>query len=400
MEEETPKNQLMNYDKEGNAFIYYPGDLEDFYSQVPERVAKAKRLGWQDFGDTETSQTRLQKMASLPKETKIPIQLNNPLNIKIDPRSPEGHYGVASRYAMKLEGGEPYMDENKHLIFDSPDSGLRGAVADYSAKMKENKDISIIDYAKEHAKDYKTWTKNTIDTLGVSQDTKVGTINPMDFIEAVSQTEGFSNKEKNPVFRDKQHFEDINTKVQEDFRQQSVDDLYAEFEKIKLGDKKSTEKLDVNAKQLEEKTLEMYPLTTEARNLLNKRIIPKTTTSEDYASAEKIGENTEVSINKEQKEPTSMFHEFFHTFFNHDKFFGANAKAFQSQFDIVKASDPRLQLIDEILEKDKKNYGKFPPKWIMEERFAWVGELFGQGGLSSFPAELQPFYKRYLNTTI
>lgn len=386
MEEETPKNQLMNYDKEGNVFIYYPGDLEDFYSQVPERVEKAKRLGWQDYGDTETDQTRLQKMASLPKETKTPVQLNNPLNIKIDTRSPEGHYGVASRYAMKLEGGEPYMDENKHLIFDSPDSGLRGAVADYSAKMKEHKDLSITDYAKMHTQDEqgsKNWAYNTADTLGVSQDTKVGTIKPREFIEAGSQSEGFSNRKTNPVFRDDKHFEDINAQVQEDFRQKSVDDLYAEFEKIKLGDKKSVEKLDVNAKQLEEKTLEMYPLTTEARNLLKDKVKPKITTSEDYASAEKDGNKTEVLINDKQKQPTNMFHEFFHTFFNHDKFFGTNAKSFQSQFDIVKANDPRLQLIDEILTKDKKNYGEFPPKWITEERFAWVGELLGQGGRKS-----------------
>ena len=86
-------------------------------------------------------------------------------------------------------------------------------------------------------------------------------------------------------------------------------------------------------------------------------------------------------------------HEKVHAWVAYSPEFKEMGAIFQKDFDALKTSDERLQLIEKILETDKKNYGELTPDGLTEERYAYIAEMFGGGGLESIPPPLRKYYE-------
>ena len=139
-----------------------------------------------------------------------------------------------------------------------------------------------------------------------------------------------------------------------------------------------------------------YPLTDEARQT----VLENTTQTNkhipgEYASFDESKSGPD-KINISEPHPTNTFHEMVHSWVANT----ANKPdltAFQSAFDQEKATNPILQNINQILSQDTHNYPASAAKDLPEERYAYVAEAYGAGGLNAIPESLRPFYQDLLN---
>src|SRR3990167_8181220 len=132
------------------------------------------------------------------------------------------------------------------------------------------------------------------------------------------------------------------------------------------------------------------PFTPEASEVINKVDVKKVPQGKKHYLAafnEKTGKIEDVNA-----KPSDIFHEQVHAWIENTPEFNEIHQDFQKDFDILKKTDAKLQLIEEILIKDQKNYGKMSPKDLTEERFSYIAEMYGGKGLDSIPKELQKYY--------
>lgn len=172
---------------------------------------------------------------------------------------------------------------------------------------------------------------------------------------------------------------------------QSVSQLYKTFDdqRLKAAGSASADMKDV---------ANTYPLTDEAK----KTILDNTTQTNkhipgEFASFDNSGAGKD-KINISEPQDTNTFHEMIHSWIANTKD-KPDLNAFQSAFDQEKATNPVLKNIDEILSKDTHNYPASSAKDLPEERFAYVAEAYGVGGIDAVPESLRPFYKDVLSNS-
>ena len=144
-----------------------------------------------------------------------------------------------------------------------------------------------------------------------------------------------------------------------------------------------------------------FPLSPEANSVIKNNVRIKTlseNSKEPYLASfeKKSGKDLIENVNASKGD---IFHEDIHAWVANTPDFNKFYKDFQQSFDSLKQSEPKLQLIEDILKTDKKNYSSFNSKDLTEERFAYVGEMFGGGGIDAIPESLKPYYDNLLSAT-
>lgn len=142
-----------------------------------------------------------------------------------------------------------------------------------------------------------------------------------------------------------------------------------------------------------QEVLDRYPFTKEAIDiLLNIPVIQKPDNS-NY-DGEFVERSSKDYIVVRDKTSTTLFHEMIHAYIANSKFFSGIKRRFQKAFDLELKTNKTLQTINDILETDKTNYPSGSD--LTEERFCYLAEAYGAGGIQNFPSALQEFYEDVL----
>jgi len=144
-----------------------------------------------------------------------------------------------------------------------------------------------------------------------------------------------------------------------------------------------------------EEVLAKYPFTEYVVEVLSKiKVVEKPDTASYVGEfVEKTGRDLIVVRDKKS---TTLFHEMIHAYIANSNFFSGIKYSFQVAFDQELKSNATLQLINKVLE-DKVNYPD--QSTLTEERYAYVGEAYGAGGLQNLPESLKGFYEEILVNT-
>lgn len=115
-----------------------------------------------------------------------PERNNNPINVKAG--------GVSDAFAMKNADGSPTTDEQGHLIFASPEDGVRGAKEDLKAKVNGRSrylanNPTIAELGSVFAED-PNWGRSVASILGVGVNSKTQDIDFEKLFRAVARQEG------------------------------------------------------------------------------------------------------------------------------------------------------------------------------------------------------------------
>lgn len=122
----------------------------------------------------------------------IPQRNNNPGNVKTTGTRTGG---VAAQYALRNPDGTPKVDKYNHLIFPTPEAGLRGLVADLTAKINGQSSYmpanpSLAQLGSVYAEDG-SWASGVARILGVPVGTATSTIPMTSLVAAISKQEGY-----------------------------------------------------------------------------------------------------------------------------------------------------------------------------------------------------------------
>ncbi len=131
------------------------------------------------------------------------------------------------------------------------------------------------------------------------------------------------------------------------------------------------------------------PWTDSARNIIKNS---KITFSDQFPSGIGGKNDKGVITIARGSSPSIINHELLHSFFQNSKI---DPNTFNSDFTKAMREDPELVKIDQNL--NSSHYNKSDLYSLANERFAYMGEVMGNDGLSNIPKSLQKYYSPYLN---
>lgn len=147
-----------------------------------------------------------------------------------------------------------------------------------------------------------------------------------------------------------------------------------------------------NAGEFEQfKNIDYIPGATSLRDRANEMGI-KIPSSIDKLLNQYSGNKGKIKL--QSRQTSTMAHELFHNYTQNKNF---DAKSFNDAWE--KEYTPEKKFVDDLLQftptyREMSEIGK------AKERFAFMGQIRGVGGLNSIPANLKPFYKNILSPTL